>query len=198
MLVEWLAPLKYVAKPVWDWFLGNQKARRERDADLSRVYLELRDILDQAVEALRVLADEHNRRNDPEIRRNRSWASYGPAASPPSIAFHVVPEILQRRYEVFTQAQRSAIKEVFGFVEEYNGLIQSLRLAEKLTYQELEWDFVVRPLGTLASMAYLIAKLCELKERFQLDDSVSAADAMHKVFDSYRIRAFGVEFTDCQ
>ena len=196
MPFEWLGVFKFVGKPVADFFVGRRAEEQSIQKDLRQADLEVRDLLDQAVEQLRLLANEHNRRNDPAVRDGRSLAGYGPAASPSEIEVQLVPDILKLRYERFTQAQRSVLKDAFRLLAIYNKQIINLELFDKSTYQDVGWDFAVGPIGCLASATYLLAKYCEMGPRLQIDEKVTAADAQNTVLKSYGISAFGIIFEE--
>ncbi|MCU1750087.1 hypothetical protein [Pseudomonas sp. 6D_7.1_Bac1] len=183
-----LATLKLLVKPFADFFWGRWKESKGKQVGLNRFYVELSDVRDRAVEAIRLLAKEHNRRNDPKERRGRSLDSYGPVSAPYRIDFFTIRGILEKQYEDFTPDQRRRIGEVFEFVREYNECVDTLRLLNGKTFSEFEWGFALKPITALATIVFLTVKLIEQKERLNISDSETGRTAIQKVLDGYGIK----------
>lgn len=189
---------KVVFKPIADFFIGRWKASKAKAVDLNRFYVELTDVRDKAVDAIRILAREHNRRNEPDERAGRRWDRYGPISSPSKIEFFTVRSIFTAQYEDFTAAQRSAVAQIFEFADEYNAKLAGLNLLRGENFDKFEWGFAVSPIATLASMAFLLAKMVDLKERFQIKDSETSTSAILTVLEAYKIKLHDVEFEEAE
>lgn len=187
---------KLLFKPFADFFMNRLKAAKAKKVDLNRFYVELTDVRDKAVDAIRLLANEHNRRNDPIERRGRRWNTYGPISSPSRIDFFTIKGIFERSYEDFTSEQRRTIGELFEFADEYNAEVAKLRLLAGKMFSDFEWDFAAGPIATLATLVFLTTKLIELRERFKVSDAETATTAVQKVLDGWDIRLFNVQFSD--
>lgn len=172
------------------------KAAKAKKVDLNRFYVELTDVRDKAVDAIRLLAREHNRRHDPKERRGRHLNSYGPVSSPFRIDFFTIKGIFERQYEDFTTDQRRTIGEIFEFADEYNTEVAELRLLNGKMYSEFRWDFAAGPIITLATLVFLATKLIEHRERFKISSTETASTAVHKVLDGWNIRLFDFQLSD--
>ncbi|ANC80082.1 hypothetical protein [Pseudomonas putida] len=187
-----------ILKPLADLFLGRWKNSKAKAEELERFYLELSDVRDKAVEAIRILAEEHNRRNDPYVRAGRRWDRYGPISSPSRIEFFAVRSIFTSRYGDFTAGQRQAFKQVLEFADAYNEHLARLNLLHGEHFDKFDWGFAIQPIGTLASMAFLLAKMVELRERFHIKDSETSTSAVQAVLSAYQIALYDVEFEEAE
>lgn len=190
------AMAKLLLKPLTDFFINRMKTAKAKKVDLNRFYVELTDVRDKAIDAIRLLAGEHNRCNDPIERRGRRWNSYGPISSPFRIDFFTIKGIFERQYEDFTTDQRRTIGEVFEFADEYNTDVAELKLLNGKMYSDFRRSFAVGPIATLATLVFLTTKLIEHRERFKVSDTETATTAVQKVLDGWNIRLFDIQFSD--
>lgn len=188
--------LKFLPKFVFDFLLGRYKEKKQKKRTLERFYLILTDVRDRALDGLRTLAAEHNRRNDPFVRNGRKWSEYGPVASPFKVDFFSLRQLFESQYEDFTPEQRDGITQILQLADDYNALLDGLRLLDGKSYNEYEWGFAISPAGTLASVIYLADKLALLRERFFIPAPETATSAVEKVFAGYKIHMHEVVFEE--
>nr|WP_314639895.1 hypothetical protein [uncultured Pseudomonas sp.] len=197
--LSWLLGLcKFLAKPLFDYFAARRKTARDRKTSLDRFYVELEDAKNHALDSMRLLAQEHNRRNDPIKRDGRRWDRYGPISSASRLEFFAIKGIYERHYEDFSIDQRRAIPKVFEFADRYNSLLASLDALHGETFSKFEWDFAAKPVVTLATFVFLTAMLIEQKERFKIADSETSTSIVQKVLDAWNIRMHGIELEEAE
>ncbi len=185
-MVDWTL-LKSFAKPFLDLFIAARRDKKKRDNELSVFYLELEDLKNLALNGLRALVSEHNRVNDYREKSARRPEDHGPLRSPQSINVYRLEHIFSERYECFSMQQREAIRELFQFTKEYNDEISAIRLDKVQRYSELKKDFAMTGIVTAATLVFIAAKLCELRERYFIDESLTAAGAINTVLSSYSL-----------
>lgn len=198
VIAEAWGVVKAVVGPVFSHFSGKRKEAAKRQQALARFYLELGDVRDRAIDAIRLLATEHNRRNDPAIRNGRRWTTYGPISSPSRIEFFTIRDIFTAQYEDFTSPQREAIAQVFEIADDYNADLASLQLLRGANFDEFDWSFALGPIASLASMAFLLAKMVELKDRFQIKDSETSTSAIETVLSAYGVNLHNAVFEEAE
>jgi hypothetical protein len=194
--VSVLGIVKLAVKPLWQWFQGKRKAAQSKTQALHHFYTELADVRDRAVDAIRLLAGEHNRRNDPAQRGGRRHDEYGPIATPLRLEFFGIKSIFEQHYVEFSPEQRKAMAQVFEFADEYNGKLTELRELSRKKYSEISFGFAVGPVMTLSTFVYLTTRLIEQKERYRLAESETAGGVVIKVLDGYHIKLYEVVFGD--
>lgn len=194
--VSVLGIVKLAVKPLWQWFQGKRKAAQSKNQALHHFYTELADVRDRAVDAIRLLAGEHNRRNDPTQRGGRRHDEYGPIATPLRLEFFGIKSIFEQHYVDFSPEQRRAMAQVFEFADEYNGKLTELRELSRKKYSEIRFGFAVGPVMTLSTFVYLTTRLIEQKERYRLAESETAGGVVIKVLDGYHIKLYDVVFGD--
>ncbi|TEA58667.1 hypothetical protein [Pseudomonas sp. CH235] len=193
-----LGILKFLAKPVFDFFAARRKTARDRKVTLDRFYVELEDAKNHALESMKLLANEHNRRNDPAERAGRRWDRYGPISSASRLEFFAIKGIYERHYEDFSLDQRRAIPKVFLFADRYNSLLADLDALHGEMFSKYEWDFAAKPVVTLATFVFLTAMLVEQKERFKVAETETSTSIVQKVLDGWNIRMYGIELEDAE
>lgn len=193
---SFLGVVKLAVKPLWEWIQGKRKTAQSKNRALHHFYTELADVRDRAVDAIRLLAGEHNRRNDPTQRGGRNHDEYGPIATPLRLEFFGTKAIFEQHYVEFSPEQRKAMAQVFEFADEYNGKLTELRELSRKKYSEIRFGFAVGPVMTLATFVYLTTRLIEQKERYRLADSETAGGVVIKVLDGYHIKLYDVIFGD--
>lgn len=194
--MEFWGALRLVAKFIGDFFMGKYKERKHQQEKLNTFFIEISDIRDKAVEYLSILASEHNRRNDPSVRAGRKLNEYGPASSPFKLELVTLRKVFEDQYEKFTTNQRDGIKQLLALVDDYNMEVTELHLKNDKMYIDLGWDFAVKPAAHAASITFLAAKLVELRERFQFDESETSTSAINKVLNAYKIYMHNVTFEE--
>lgn len=188
--------LKFLPKLLIDFLLGKYKEKKQRKRTLDRFYLILADVRDRALDGLRTLEGEHNRRNDPAVRNGRRWGSYGPAATPFKIEFFSLRTLFEQQYEDFTPQQRNGITELLQLAEDYNEALSELKLEAGKNYDQYDWGFALATAASLASVVYLSSKLVDLRERFIIPRNDTAATSILKVLNGYGIHFYDVNIED--